>query len=143
MSDNVRHFPGSDLAIRTLHAEIERLASMASQAYVSRTPLRIEHTTDSHRSEMQWWHDDNGLKIFTCDGGVYISSTLEFQYWPDWYALSNQQVRTIANALWSAAAYVEPTPSSRAGSAPRGEAARPESPGVGDHGDPGRATNFP
>ncbi|MCC3333525.1 hypothetical protein [Nocardia abscessus] len=145
MSDNVSHFPGSDLAIRTLHAEIERLASIASQAYISRTPLRIEHTTDSHRSEMQWWHDDNGLKIFTCDGGVYVSSTLQFQYWPDWYALSNQQVRTIANALWSAAAYVEPSsPDSSPQPHPlRSEAARPEPSRDGDLGGPGRATNFP
>jgi hypothetical protein len=142
MSGELRHFPSSDHAIRTLHAEIERLASIASQAYLSRTPIRIEHTTDSHQSEMQWWHDDNGLKIFTCDGGVYISTTLEFQYWPDWYALSNQQVRTIANALWSAAAYVEPPTPSPQPDPLRSEAARPEPP-VGDVGGSGRAPNSP
>ncbi|MBF6291828.1 hypothetical protein IU454_08115 [Nocardia farcinica] len=108
MTDNVRHLASSDRAIRTLHAEIERLASKASAAYVSRTPIRIDHTTDGHRMEMQYWHDADGLKIFTCDGVVHLSATFEFEDWPDWNSVRPSQARAIANALLSAAAYVEP-----------------------------------
>lgn len=102
----ILQLPGADHAIRQLHSEIERLATLASQAYISRTPLRVER---SGRDEITYWYDDLGLKVLTAGGTVHISTQLSFQDWPDWNALRNKDARAIANALWSAAAYVEDT----------------------------------
>ena len=106
-ADNVRHLPNSDHAIRTLHTEIERLASEAAAAYITRTPLRVEQ--GSQQEQIEFWHDDNDLKILTAGGSgcVHISGTLRMATWPDWYALTGEQARRIANALLSAAAYVD------------------------------------
>ncbi|WP_280264661.1 hypothetical protein [Nocardia wallacei] len=102
----VRRLPGADHAIRQLHSEIERLAVLASQAYISRTPLRVEQRG---RDEIAYWYDDLGLKILTAGGTVHMSTALSFQDWPDWNALRNSDARALANALWSAAAYVGET----------------------------------
>jgi hypothetical protein len=106
-ADNVRHLPSSDHAIRILHAEIERLASEASAAYITRTPVRVEQ--GSQQEQIEFWHDDNDLKVLTAGDsrGVHISGTLRMATWPDWYALTGAQARRIANALLSAAAYVD------------------------------------
>ncbi|WP_405137445.1 hypothetical protein [Nocardia sp. NBC_01388] len=105
MTAELHHLPTSDFAIRQLHAEIERLATIASQAYISRTPLRTEQQGSD---EVAYWYDDLGLKILTAGGGVHMSTELRFQDWPDWNSVSNKDARAIANALLSAAAYVEP-----------------------------------
>jgi hypothetical protein len=99
----VRHLPTSDHAIRALHAEIERLASLASSVYISRTPIRVDR---AGKDEIQIWHDGNDFKVLTAGETVHVSGTLRFASWPDWYALSSQDARRIANALLSAAAYV-------------------------------------
>lgn len=108
-ADNVRHLPNSDEAIRTLHAEIERLASTASTAYISRTPVRVGN--NGIGDEMTFWYDGENIKVFTCDGMVYMSGIEHFGYWPDWFCLSNEDARDIARALVSAAAHVPGVPS--------------------------------
>lgn len=101
--NNVRHLASSERAIRTLHVEIEHLASLAAGAYITRTPIRVEcHGKD----RVEYWHDDNDLKVFAAGGCVHIAGTLRMATWPDWYALSGEEARRIANALLSAAAHV-------------------------------------
>ncbi|OBG21503.1 hypothetical protein A5768_25690 [Mycolicibacterium fortuitum] len=105
MSDNVTHLPGSDVAIRALHAEIEQLAAKASTAYISRTPVRVSN--NGIGDEMTFWYDGEHIKVFTCDGTVFISGIEHGGYWPDWYCLRRGEAREIANALYSASAYIE------------------------------------
>ncbi len=105
MVAEIRHLANSDGAIRLLHAELERLASIASGAYVSRTPIRIEC---SGKDKIQYWHDEHGIQVLTAGGTVHLSTTLEFHGdSPDWHALRNREIRQLANALLSAAAYVD------------------------------------
>lgn len=104
MADNVAHLPTSDAAIRTLHGEIERLAAHASRGYISRTPVRVGN--NGIGDEMTFWYDGEQIKVFTCDGGVFMSGIEHQGYWPDWFAMSRNEARDIANALWSASAYV-------------------------------------
>ncbi|OBK04047.1 hypothetical protein A5637_13275 [Mycolicibacterium fortuitum] len=105
MGDNIAHLPDSDVAIRALHAEIERLAATASTAYISRTPVRVG--ANGIGDEMTFWYDGEHVKVFTCDGTVFMSGIEHGGYWPDWYCLARGEAREIANALWSASAYVD------------------------------------
>ncbi|QXO12873.1 hypothetical protein SEA_LATRETIUM_73 [Mycobacterium phage Latretium] len=104
MTGNMSHLPNSDVAIRALHAEIEKLASTASTAYLSKTPLRI--SDNGIGDEMTFWYDGELIKVFTCDGSVFMSGIEHFGYWPDWFCLDRQEARAIAQGLLSAAAYI-------------------------------------
>lgn len=105
MSDTVARLPGSDWAIRELHTEIERLAAKASTAYISRTPIRVD--TNGIGDEMTFWYDGEHVKVFTCEGSVFMSGIDHRGHWPDWYCLRRGEAREIANALLSASAYIE------------------------------------
>ncbi len=106
MSD-LGHLPQSDHAIRALHSEIEKLAS----TYTSPTPIRTEQQGEC----TLYWFYDGVLKVFVCDGGVFMSGDdgytggvggERFNWWPDWCALRRDEVRAIAHAMLSAAAFV-------------------------------------
>jgi len=99
----VRHLPTSDHPLRLLHQRIEDLASHAASSYVRWAPLKVE--SNGVGEEYRLWHDD-GFKVLTCDGGVYISADLGEQWWPDWKAITPADARRMANALLSAAADV-------------------------------------
>lgn len=103
--NELSHLPKSDHAIRTLHAEIEKLASTAASAYRNPNPIRTEQQGDS---TLQWFYDGI-IKVFVCDGGVFMAGDerYNFNWWPDWCAMPRNEVRTIANAMLSAAAYVD------------------------------------
>lgn len=104
MTDNIAHLPTSDAAIRALHAEIERLASHASTAYVNHAPIAIAHSGTG--DEMVMFYDADQIKVFTCDGIVFISGIEHFGYWPDWFCLGNKQARSVAQALLSAVGHL-------------------------------------
>jgi hypothetical protein len=113
----VSHLPGSQEAIRSLHAEIERLASYAASSYVSHAPIAV--TNNGCGDEMTMFYDADKIKVFTCAGTVFISGIEHFGYWPDWFALGKQQARNVAQALLSAAAFV---PDESFGATPAGDA---------------------
>ncbi|OCB57663.1 hypothetical protein A5677_17010 [Mycobacterium malmoense] len=96
--------PSADLAIRALHAEIERLASRAAASYILRAPLGVQN--NGIGDEMLMFYDDDQIKVFTCNGSVFISGIEHFGYWPDWFCLPNEQARLVAQALLSAAGHV-------------------------------------
>lgn len=104
MSDNVVELPSSDVAIRSLHAEIERLATHAAESYMPRTPGKLG--TNGAGCEMTYWYDGEHIKVFTCDGTPFISGIEHFGHWPDWYCLPPSEARKIAQALMAAAASV-------------------------------------
>jgi dihydroorotase-like cyclic amidohydrolase len=106
VSGSVHEFPNTQLAIRTLHAEIERLASAAAASYIPCAPIGV--TNNGIGDEMTMFYDANHVKVFTCDGTVFMSGIEHGGYWPDWFCLSNQEARLIAQALMSAAAFVAP-----------------------------------
>lgn len=105
---DVVHLPSSDVALRALHAQIEELATHASQARITRAPVRIGN--NGAGCEMTYWYDGEHIKVFTCEGGLFMSGVERFGYWPDWYSLPRQEARAIANALWSAAAFIAQDP---------------------------------
>lgn len=100
----VSQLPGSDHAIKALHAEIEKLAAFAATAYVPHGPLGT--ATNGMGDEMVMFYDANHVKVFTCDGTVFISGIEHGGYWPDWFCLPRSQARLIAQALLSASAHV-------------------------------------
>lgn len=111
MSGDIIELPSSDVAIRSLHAEIERLASHAASAYIPRAPLGVQN--NGIGDEMLMFYDAGNIKVFTCNGSVFISGIEHFGYWPDWFGLPNAQARLVAQSLLSAAAHdsvAEPEP---------------------------------
>lgn len=104
MSGTVHELPNAQTAIRALHAEIERLASTAAAAYSPRAPIGVQN--NGIGDEMTMFYDANNVKVFTCDGTVFMSGIEHGGYWPDWFCLSNQEARLVAQALMSAAAHV-------------------------------------
>ncbi|MFE3195840.1 DUF721 domain-containing protein [Nocardia sp. NPDC059240] len=100
----VQEVAGADHAIRELHSRIEYLATLASHAYVSHAPLRIENHDGR---QIAHWYDDNELKIFTSAGTVHMSPAPGFPTGTTGKTLSNAAAREIANALWSAARHVD------------------------------------
>lgn len=100
----VHELPTSDVAIRALHRHIEELASTVSTAYISKTPLRIGD--NGIGDEMTFWYDGEHIKVFTCDGGVFMAGLEHQGFWPDWYSTSREEARAVAQALLSAAAFV-------------------------------------
>ncbi|WP_043736144.1 hypothetical protein [Nocardia asiatica] len=102
-SSNVRALRNPAAAIRMLRAELEELAGEAALAAVSRTPLWAE----THgRERVQCWYDHKGLRVLTCEGGVHLTTSLEFNgFGSDWHALGRRGARDLAHALLSAATY--------------------------------------
>ncbi|MCT7373014.1 hypothetical protein [Mycolicibacterium llatzerense] len=107
VTGELAHLPSSDVALRALHSQIEELAVHASQARITRTPVRVGN--NGAGCEMTYWYDGEHIKVFTCEGGLFISGIEHFGHWPDWYNLPPAEARAIANALWSATVFIAQT----------------------------------
>lgn len=104
----VTELPVAQHALTVLHQEIQQLAVAAGQAMAvtgaapHRRPQRVERRQGPAGEEVINYWLEGDITVLTSEDYVHLAMGVKMASWPDWWAISPEELRELVNALLSA-----------------------------------------